>query len=98
VLPASSTVSPVEYQGSVTANFRGDAAFDDFALGSRVLRLEDLTMHNIPRRWRLPQSEWEDAEDYVHAATGAEAGPTQEILSAVEGPSLSSFEHRCYCS
>lgn len=90
--PAMSAFQPqgmahcaTEYTGAVTIDVRGDLAFEDFVLGSRLLRFEGLTLQNVPKRWRLPANEWDEADEIgsrrpsvmdAPAAAGAGADPT----------------------
>lgn len=57
------------YSGTVAAEIRGDAAFEAFCLGCRVIDVAGLSLSNVPKRWRLPESEWADVEET--AAGGA---------------------------
>lgn len=62
-LPPGVTICPVEYEGSVTLEIRGDSVFEEFLLGSRILSLEGFTLQNVPKRWRLPAGDWEDVDE-----------------------------------
>lgn len=74
--PAIATLSPAKaapatagaaaaavYSGSVSAEFRADSALEAYCIGCRLLDLPTLSLHGIPKRWRLPESEWADVED-----------------------------------
>ena len=69
VQPQGVALSPIEYTGFVAADFRGDTHFEEFALGCRILNLDKFVMHNVPKRWRLPATEWEEAEEGLQSGT-----------------------------
>lgn len=71
IQPAGTVVSPVVYSGQLTVEIRGDAPFEEHCLGCRVLELPALSLQNIPKRWRLPESEWSEAEETTNTTNGA---------------------------
>jgi hypothetical protein len=81
VQPAGTVVSQTLYSGQLTVEIRGDAPFEEHCLGCRVLELPALSLQNIPKRWRLPESEWSEAEE-VPGAPGNDNMPADPLAVA----------------
>lgn len=67
--PAAGAAAAALYSGTVAAEIRGDAALEAFCLGCRVIDVGGPSLGNVPKRWRLPESEWAEVEET--AAGGA---------------------------
>jgi hypothetical protein len=81
--PAGTVISPIAYTGSVSAELRPSGPLEEFCLGCRVVELPSVALHNIPKRWRIPEAEWAEADEgSATASARAEGTPSDPMAVA----------------